>query len=58
MPPSRKSRPRGTPPTSRNITLSALDSVLRKGRNLAESLEVQPAFAALAGRDRAFTRLL
>ncbi|MBT5780271.1 MAG: hypothetical protein HOI02_12750, partial [Rhodospirillaceae bacterium] len=50
MPPSRKSRPRGTPPTSRNITLSALDSVLRKGRNLAESLEVQPAFAALAGR--------
>ncbi|MBT3170083.1 MAG: MFS transporter [Rhodospirillaceae bacterium] len=58
MQPSRKSRPRGTPPTSRNITLSALDSVLRKGRNLAESLEVQPAFAALAGRDRAFTRLL
>lgn len=58
MQPSRKSRARGAPPTSRNITLNALDSVLRKGRNLAEALEAQPAFASLDGRDRAFTRLL
>ncbi len=58
MQPSRKSRPRGAPPNSRSFALSTLDSVLRKGRNLAEALEAQPAFAALAGRDRAFTRLL
>ena len=58
MQPSRKPRPRGTPPTSRTISLNALEFVLRKGRTLGESLESQPAFAALAGRDRGFTRLL
>ena len=58
MQPSRKSRPRGAPPTSRNIALNALDSVLRKGRTLAKALDAQPAFSTLAGRDRAFTRLL
>ena len=58
MQPSRKPRRRGTPPTSRTISLNALEFVLRKGRTLGESLESQPAFAALAGRDRGFTRLL
>ncbi len=58
MQPSRKPRRRGTPPTSRTISLNALEFVLRKGRTLGESLDSQPAFAALAGRDRGFTRLL
>jgi len=50
--------PREAPPPSRAIALDALDAMLRQGRTLNEALETRPSYAAMASRDRAFTRLL
>lgn len=58
MQPAATSGRRGAPPASRAIALNALNSVLGKGHTVTKSLDAQPAFAAMAGRDRAFARLL
>ena len=58
MPPARKSRPPAPPAASRACARTALEAVLRKGRNLSDALDTQSAFTAMSVRDRAFTRLL
>ncbi|MDA1357982.1 MAG: MFS transporter [Proteobacteria bacterium] len=58
MPPARKPHRPTLPAASRACAGTALEAVLRKGRNLAEALDSQPAFTAMSVRDRAFTRLL
>ena len=55
---SQKSPARTTNHASRESARIALDAVLRKSRNLAEALDTQAAFTAMARRDRAFCRLL
>ena len=55
---SRKFAARRASHASRETARIALDAVLRKGRNLAEALDTQAEFTAMAGRDRAFCRLL
>jgi 16S rRNA (cytosine967-C5)-methyltransferase len=58
MQPTHKSSPPGTPPASRAVALRALNSVLQKGQSPSDALQGQKTFAAMAGRDHAFTRLL
>jgi len=58
MSPIRKPRQSASSTTSRACAQTALEAVLRKGRNIADAFDRQPAFAALTGRDRAFARLL
>ena len=50
--------PSEAPPTSRAIALDALDAILHHRSTLNGALEARPSYAAMASRDRAFTRLL
>ena len=58
MPAARKPRPTAPLHASRACALAALEAVLNKDRNVAEALDAQAGFAAMARRDRAFARLL
>jgi len=46
------------PPAARAVAASLLDDVLNHRRLLDDSFDLEPKVAALAGRDRAFARLL
>src|SRR6516162_473225 len=45
-------------PTARNVALDLIGAVLRRKRPLDDAIEDNPAMRELAGRDRAFARLL
>jgi 16S rRNA (cytosine967-C5)-methyltransferase len=45
-------------PSARQVALDLLGTVLRRKRPLDDAIEDNPAMAGLAGRDRAFARLL
>jgi 16S rRNA (cytosine967-C5)-methyltransferase len=45
-------------PTARNVALDLISAVLRRRRPLDDAIEDNPAMHELAGRDRAFARLL
>jgi len=45
-------------PTARNVALDLIGAVLRRKRPLDDAIEDSPAMHQLAGRDRAFARLL
>jgi 16S rRNA (cytosine967-C5)-methyltransferase len=45
-------------PTARNVALDLIGAVLRRRRPLDDAIEDNPAMHELAGRDRAFARLL
>src|ERR1700751_6406513 len=45
-------------PTARTVALDLMGTVLRRKRPLDDAIEDNPAIHELAGRDRAFARLL
>src|SRR5262244_511302 len=45
-------------PTARNVALDLIGAVLRRKRPLDDAIEDNPGMRELAGRDRAFARLL